>query len=680
MRPIIGWPIAIILALLTVGAYLNGDAINEWIRENSVVVQEEEAGPLVGIVENEKWLVVLVDFPDVNEPEYCNQQHASNLIDDAAEVFMNQGVGPDSTLEIVYHDRIISADHKLADYGHDTNGAKDVGKNDVNPRILAMEIVLKIKDEVDWAKFDLNDDGWVDRFLILHCEETQEDNKKASSINSHFSSIEEIVELPDGLKISHYAISSQYSSRYLGTIIHEVYHQLGAADLYPVEDDTVNQDWSGIGDWDIMGTGNWNGNGVWPALPTGPSIELMGGNRHQEIELEWLSGTDCQGPQYVFTGISEEGTALKIPIDDEEYIWIEYRSDSGYDSDLPGHGLLVLQHDLKSGDVEDNIVNSHPERAWLTVIEADGQNDMQQSSDNEGESSDLFWDGGIFGADGITIRNRDGILVDWIANVSLEDGKPMVKFSSANCGHSIDIDLPDYGSVLTPNDSIPIKGYCEGIDYDLYSSDGRNIEVQDEKIIFSDTGIVGVVGVITGTITCDSGTDIDIRHEFEILGNIPIEYSYSGIIDPYEKSSLAIPIEFVGEGSQLWLVGVDGPLSRVATTENVQKLSQGSDIILDIEPGELLSDGMVVKGEIIIASDSGHRYIIYVELVAETSEESRFDEWTTPDKLVPIALALATLWVILGIRSFSGEVPSEEQEVPTVPHEGYDPSLIDPFS
>ena len=40
MRPIIGWPIAIILALLTVGAYLNGDAINEWIRDNSVVTQE----------------------------------------------------------------------------------------------------------------------------------------------------------------------------------------------------------------------------------------------------------------------------------------------------------------------------------------------------------------------------------------------------------------------------------------------------------------------------------------------------------------------------------------------------------------------------------------------------------------------------------------------------------------
>ena len=88
MRPIIGWPIAIILSLLTVGAYLNGEAINEWVKENSIVIEEDKEGPIVGISDNEKWLVVLIDFPDVDEPEYCNQQHASNLIDDAAEDFM----------------------------------------------------------------------------------------------------------------------------------------------------------------------------------------------------------------------------------------------------------------------------------------------------------------------------------------------------------------------------------------------------------------------------------------------------------------------------------------------------------------------------------------------------------------------------------------------------------------
>ena len=680
MRPIIGWPIAIILSLLTVGAYFNGEAINEWVKENSIVIEEDKEGPIVGISDNEKWLIVLIDFPDVTEPEFCNQQHASNLIDDAAEDFMQQGIGPDSTLEIVYHDRIVTTDYNLKDYAHDSNGAKDVGKNGVNPRILAQEIVLEIKDEVEWETFDLNDDGWVDRFLILHCEEAQEDNKKSDSINSHFSSIEEVVELSDDLKISHYAIASQYTSRYLGTIIHEAYHQLGAADLYPVEDATVNQDWSGIGDWDIMASGNWNGNGVWPALPTSPSIELMGGNRHIDTQLEWLTGTDCQGPQYIFEGMSEGGKALKIPLGDDEFVWIEYRSDSGYDTRLPGNGLLVLQQDLKSGDVDDNLVNSHPERAWLTVIEADGEQNMQQNSGNKGSASDLFWDNDTFGSEGITIRNRDGILVDWSADISLEEGKPKIEFSSQECGHSVDIDLPDYGSVLTINDNIKIDGNCEGMVADLTSSDGREIELQDDEIVFSEAGIVGVVGIITGTISCDTGTPVDIRHDFEILGNIPIENLFTGSIPYEQKSTLTVPVEIYGDDSQTWLIGIDGPLSRVATTANVQKLTKDSNIVLDITPDGLLSAGMVVRGEIIMASDSGHRYVIEVELVAEQPEESTFEEWTSPDKLVPIALALATLWVILGIRSFSREMAPEQQEVPILPHESDDPTLVDPFS
>ena len=71
--------------------------------------------------------------------------------------------------------------------------------------------------------------------LILHCTKPQEDGQTDKSrIWSHFSSIEETVELPDDLRISHYTIASQQSSKYFGTILHEMYHQLGAADLYAV--------------------------------------------------------------------------------------------------------------------------------------------------------------------------------------------------------------------------------------------------------------------------------------------------------------------------------------------------------------------------------------------------------------------------------------------------------------
>ena len=151
MRPVVGWPIAIILSLLAVGAYLNGEAVNNLVEEYSITIgEEEEEGPLVGVTDEEKWFVVLIDFPDQQEVENCDQQRAANIFDDAAENYMRQGISPNSTLEIDYHDRIITTDFPMSDYGHDVNGENDVGRNGVNPRVLAQEIVLEIEDEVNW--------------------------------------------------------------------------------------------------------------------------------------------------------------------------------------------------------------------------------------------------------------------------------------------------------------------------------------------------------------------------------------------------------------------------------------------------------------------------------------------------------------------------------------------------
>ena len=127
-------------------------------------------------------------------------------------------------------------------------------------------------------------------------------------------------------------------------------------------------------------------------------------------------------------------------------------------------------------------------------------------------------------------------------------------------------------------------------------------------------------------------------------------------------------------------MGIDGPLSRIASTKITQELSKGSTIKLEINPAGLLSAGMLVKGEVILASDSGHRYIIEIELVAGNSEESTFEEWTSPSKLIPIALALAALWVALGINSPSGKVTTDEEEIPATSIQSDDPSFVDPFS
>jgi len=679
MRPILGWPIALFFAAIAVGAYFNGDAINEWVENNSIVIPNEEVGVLVGAQENEKWFVVLIDFPDQNEFSNCDQDRASTLIDQSALNYFHQGVHPNGTLEIEYHNRIVQTKHKMEEYGHDEGGENDVGKNGVNPHTLAEEIVNEISDEVDWEVYDLNEDGWVDRFLILHCAKPQEDGSGSSSrIWSHFSSIENVVEISENLQIAYYTIASQYNSNNFGTIIHEMYHQFGAADLYPVHAPTVTQTWKGIGNWDIMASGNWNGNGVWPALPTTVTSELMGVQRYELVELEWLPGTSCNGPVVSLTGIGEGGNSLKIPIGEDEFIWIEYRSDYGYDSRLPGNGILVLQQDLNAGSVEDNTVNSHPERPWLVVLEADGNQDMVAGS-NEGEQSDLFWDGDKFGYDGIQIRNRDGILVDWLAEVSVNDTNVTITFSSDDCGHQSNFDFPDYTSVLTPESSITFDGECDDQEFHLSSSDGREIDVIDNQIQFQTDGTIGVIGLITGTISCSSGTPIDIRHEFEILGNIPIESKFTDDIPFDSNTIIKIPIDTIGGGQQTWIVGIEGALSRVATTSQSQTIGPKSYIEVSIEHNELLTNGMLIRGQLILATESGQKYAIDIELTATNEQPSAINSFTEPAFLVPVALLLISIWVVLGIESSTREVPSELNESPFTVIESDDPPFVDPF-
>lgn len=64
MRPVIGWPIAVLFGLLSVIAFANGEALNEWVRENAIVIDSDDEATLVGITENEKWFVVLINFRD----------------------------------------------------------------------------------------------------------------------------------------------------------------------------------------------------------------------------------------------------------------------------------------------------------------------------------------------------------------------------------------------------------------------------------------------------------------------------------------------------------------------------------------------------------------------------------------------------------------------------------------
>lgn len=686
MRASIALPVSILLLLAGSWFAVNGEIVENWIDEQRIS-SAEDAHTLIGLQSKENWIVVMVDFSDHPAGQDENPSIAAGIISDVANPFLNQTSGTGIELNVIFYEQVIRAKYPMTTYGSDSGSTRDAGIDGITPASLATEVIESIGDDIDWDQADYNNDGIIDRFLILHPAVPQEDGSGGSSrIWSHFSQIPEMLETSDGQKIGHYVIASMASSTYRGTIMHEMLHQMGAVDLYPVHDEVSIDNWKGVGNWDVMASGNWNGQGIWPALPTAASMELLDVDRFEELTPSWpQSSGDCYGPNKALTQMAAGGSAIRIEIDEGEYVWIELRGGSGFDNHLPGAGVLVLNQDITSGDIDENEVNSHPDDPWLAVIEADGRNDLLAGV-GKGELSDLFQDGDVFGSDGILIYNRDGVLVDWNATVRDDNGTIYIDFASSGCGHSIDVNLPDHGSILLANESIPIEitGPCSNFSHNLSSTDGRSVTLENGSLSFEQAGFEMTRGYIRGQLSCDEGSAIILDHEFFVTRNRPVLTSFTSEIPILESSTILVPLAFEGSGSQSWIVGIDGPLARIAQTTKIQNLGNGDELVIEVNPADLLTPGMVARGNVILATESGHRWQLEVTLTAQDEEMSTFNEWRQPEKILPIACVLAALWFILGIKkSDTARQPAskfEEGPGAIIPVHSTDPPFANPFS
>ena len=164
----------------------------------------------------------------------------------------------------------------------------------------------------------------------------------------------------------------------IGIMVHELGHDLGWPDLYDV--DYTSQ---GIGEWSIMAGGSWNtsGNlpyGARPALPDAWSRYYQGwvtptvitsGTKNVSVKAASAagqtvfligSGGNPKGVDWTFQ--EESGTG--------EYFMLENRQLSGFDSGLPGCGLLIWHIDETR--TESNYANSNEARRLVDLEEASG--------------------------------------------------------------------------------------------------------------------------------------------------------------------------------------------------------------------------------------------------------------------------------------------------------------------
>ena len=605
--------LALLLILLGLLSYSNPQYIDNALERSH---NHNSNYNLIELQDNEEWLVLKISFP--NKPFDSNE--AKKLFEDtySAEDYI-KSLSNNSNLNVTIIEQTWNSPKSDSFWGQDSSEGRDTGSEN-GVQDLVTNAVKSLLDEKDLSKWDFNNDGIVDRLLILHSGDAQESNGQSSSIWSHFSGLDDPIQISTW-SIEHYTIVSLSSG--LGTLMHEMLHQMGAVDLYDVHSDSPSSNWNGLGDWDIMASGNWNGDGKIPALPSASTMQLIGADR----SLNVIPGDNS----FTITPISLGGKSLVIEIAPNEFIRISLRS-GGFDSALPGSGILVEHQDKNNGNLDSNLVNIDPELAWVKIIEADGDDALMRGR-NSGEVGDLFNLDDKFGNLGIQIRDNRGRLVTWTAFVS--DININNDDSWNNATIRFENEVIENLQVLTPRDPIILldgeKSYAKVDAVEacelLINFNYQGVSITKEIGISSGTSYIEIInsssgsnlkGHLKGQIGCKGYNSLDIDLDWIKVGHKIKNNTLRKIISWEEDSEISLYPNFLGNGSRTYSISVSGAISRISSPVTQGVISPGDPIILAISPNGLLKQGMIAKGELILTDSNSIEERIPIILQAES--------------------------------------------------------------
>lgn len=267
----------------------------------------------------------------------------------------------------------------------------------VRQAIVAALDQVQAQGIVDFADFDLDDDGSVDIFTVIHSGHPAEagGSKSPRRIWSHKWALPAVWTSSSGQRIYNYNINPGLWGRNgnkigrIGVMAHEMCHFLGLPDLY--DTDYSSQ---GIGTYGLMAD-SW---GVDKSQYYPPSLSPWSKERLGLIEVENIQDDGLYTlepvqttPRVLRLGFSFNGVA------ESDYLLIEYRKSTGFDRLSPG-GILVWHIDPRTPA---NTQESYPGSDWwpirhykVRLIQADGIFGLERDINSEPDIGDWFRDGG----------------------------------------------------------------------------------------------------------------------------------------------------------------------------------------------------------------------------------------------------------------------------------------------
>ena len=225
--------------------------------------------------------------------------------------------------------------------GYAYYGVNDSKGYDRRAGEMVVDAVKGVEDQIaDWSVYDWDADGYINQVIIQYSGKGENDRGGANTIWPHQWTLSEegtgVYTLPNGLKIDCYECSSELDrdNEYgtFGVLCHEFSHCFGLPDYY-------NGSTQFVGMWDVMDYGLYNGNGFCPA----------GYTAHERMLMGWLEPTELTEPATVsgMQPVNEQPEAYLVRNDgySNEFYLLENRQQTGWDSCVPGSGLLVFHID-----------------------------------------------------------------------------------------------------------------------------------------------------------------------------------------------------------------------------------------------------------------------------------------------------------------------------------------------
>lgn len=268
----------------------------------------------------------------------------------------------------------VTVDHPETYYG----GKNENDNNDENPWQLVKDALKLVEDQVteDDIKSFCSDGKTIDCVYIVYAGLGQNDGGDGTTVWANCSTTAGAT--LGGKEVRWYTMSGELSPvkikdstipvvNGLGVICHEFSHSLGLPDMYPTAKSAYldNQE---MEYWDLMDGGEYTYNGFCPTAYTAFEKEQM----EWQVDMVTL---DSDASVTMTTSTEQGGTAYKIvnPLNDKEYLMLEYIQRKRWNQYLFGNGLLVYHVCLPSETLNlGTHLNNVPGYPGMAVVPADG--------------------------------------------------------------------------------------------------------------------------------------------------------------------------------------------------------------------------------------------------------------------------------------------------------------------